>query len=135
MDISSKIIHEYKVERVPASIISNITTALIFASFVLVPLMVIILSSNKILGVIVGIVIFNILVVINRYVYPYISFFVGMPFMIVSLLNSVDFRDYKFKDFANRMVDNLYENGEIDIICYKRTLDDISRDAWVDDEE
>lgn len=135
MDICKRIVHEYKVERVPASLISNITTLLIFASFVLVPLMVIIFSGNKIIGVIIGIILFIALLMFNQVVYSYVSFFVGMPFMLVSLLTSVDMTDYSFKDFANRMVTIMYEKGEIDIVTYQNSLNDISKNAWIVEEE
>lgn len=101
-----------------------------------VPLAIITLSGNKIIGVVEALVIDCLmLITLTTVVFHYVSFFVGVPFLLVSLISSVDYRCTDFKQFAINMAYDLHEKGSLNTLELENIIDDIENEVLAEEEE
>lgn len=136
MSTMDRIIYEYKVSRIPSSIIHNLTLLTTILCCVIMPLVILILCDNKIIGI-VG-VLFSLglfALSLTTAVFHYLSFFVGVPFLLVSLISSVDFRSSEFKQYAIEMAYTMHERGQIDSVELQNIIEDIDMEILAYEEE
>lgn len=112
------IIREYKTERIPTNLIANLSLVAYIILIICISLSVFKTVDNILLRILATILVPVVGIIIIKVSLNYLSFFIGMPFLLISLATSVDIQGERFKDFAKYKIADMYASDEVDTITY-----------------